>query len=542
MADPIRASRDRWLAIALAALFAFTGLAGHPLEAADEPRVAGIAWEMQHTGQWLVPHLGGEPFLEHPPLFYAVLGAFVRVLGASEGVARLPGAFASFATALLVFALARRVADRSAGIPALLALVGIAGFARYSHRVVVDPLLMAFVTAGYFAYARALWGRARLGHGWLFAVYVSAALAFWVKGPIGVIALGGPIALDVLFARRWRVLASPAHLVGLPLLAALCLAWPAVLHQVEGPTAARAFLIDNGWYRIAPGASGGGYVGGHQKPFWFYGPEVFGQLGYSTLVAPAVAAWLWRGHVPAGWRLGALRFLAAVFPLGVLLLSLPGTKRSLYLLPFEPVLAVAIGAWIAAAAQADPGRSRIETAICSLCARVLAWTGPIVARIGRAGARLAADLTADVARAATGASRAPDRAAVLVFAVTVGWNVVGLPFTGHRRDLGPMSRAVAARVGDAPLVLFRPQESLLGALPFYTGRIPPHGYEIAAVPALIDRTGARFLLAPTDAGAELARVLGDRTTLAARWKAAREEYGLFAVAPATDPAADLTHR
>jgi 4-amino-4-deoxy-L-arabinose transferase-like glycosyltransferase len=540
MSEATRASRDLWLAIALAALFAFTGLTGHPLEAADEPRVAGIAWEMQHTGQWLVPHLGGEPFLEHPPLFYAVLGAFVRAFGASEGVARLPGALASFATALIVFALARRVADRSAGIPALLALVGIAGFARYSHRVVVDPLLMLFVTAGYAAYVRALWERAQVRHRWLLAVYGAAALAFWVKGPIGVVALGGPIAIDVLAARRWRALASPAHLLGVPLLAAACLAWPLVLQQVEGPAAARAFLVDNGWYRIAPGTSGGDYLGGHQHPFWYYLPELFGQLGYSTLVVPAVAVWLWRGHTPEGWRLPALRFLGAVFPLGVLLLSFAGTKRSLYLLPFEPVLAVAIGAWIAAAARGDPGRSRVEAFLCALCARVLAWLRPLAARFGRAGARLASDLAADVARAAAGASRAPYRAAVLVFAATVGWNVVGLPFTGDDRDLGPMARDVAARVGDAPLVMFRPREALLGALPFYAARIPPIAYELSAVARLVDETRAHFVVAPLAARDELARVLGNRATLAASWTVVREEYGLFAVEPAS-LAADLTH-
>src|SRR5215468_7918457 len=207
MTGTTRAARDGWIAIALAALFAFTGLGNHPLQAADEPRVAGIAWEMQHTGEWWVPHLSGEPFLEHPPLFYAVLGGFIRALGASEGVARLPGAIASFLTALLVCSLARRVAGRSAGLPALFALVGIAGFARFSHRVLVDPLLMLTVTAGYYAYVRAVFtdsgdssdrGGARPSAVWLCAVYVDAALAFWVKGPIGVAAIAGPLAIEAL--------------------------------------------------------------------------------------------------------------------------------------------------------------------------------------------------------------------------------------------------------------------------------------------------------------------------------------------------------
>jgi len=266
-----------------------------------------------------VPHLAGEPFLEHPPLFYAVLGAFIRELGASEGVARLPGAIASLCTALLVFALARRLADRSAGLPALFALIGIAGFARYSHRALVDPMLMLFATAGYYAYVRAVWNDAagdreradaRPAAIWLCAVYLAAALAFWVKGPIGVVAIGGPLAIDALAARRWRVVFSPVHIAGLPLLAAACVAWPLLLERTGGDAAARTFLLDNGWYRIDPAAGAGEYLGGHSKPFWYYLPNVFSQLGWITLFAPAAAVWLWRGEAPPGWRVSALRFLA----------------------------------------------------------------------------------------------------------------------------------------------------------------------------------------------------------------------------------------
>src|SRR6185503_59614 len=153
MSKTARAAREWGIAVALAALFSFTGLANHALRMPDEPRVAGIAWEMQRSGDW-VPHLGGKPFLEHPPLAYAVIGAFVRAFGATDGVARLPSGIACFLTALLVFSLARCVADRSAGIPALLALVGIGGFARHSHRVLVDTLLVLFAMGGYYAYVR----------------------------------------------------------------------------------------------------------------------------------------------------------------------------------------------------------------------------------------------------------------------------------------------------------------------------------------------------------------------------------------------------
>lgn len=55
-------ARRPWLAAAvLAGIFCFTGLSNHPLRASDEPRVAGIAWEMQHGTSAPIPHLGGAP-------------------------------------------------------------------------------------------------------------------------------------------------------------------------------------------------------------------------------------------------------------------------------------------------------------------------------------------------------------------------------------------------------------------------------------------------------------------------------------------------
>ena len=519
MAEPARASRDWGIALALAALFAFTGLGNHPLLAADEPRVAGIAWEMQHTGQWWVPHLSGEPFLEHPPLFYAVLGGFIRELGASEAAARLPGAIASLFTALLVFALARRLADRSAGLPALFALIGIAGFARYSHRALVDPLLMLFVMAGYYAYVRAVWngagdppprGGERPSAVWLCAVYLAAALAFWVKGPIGVVAIGGPLAIDALAARRWRVVLSPVHIAGLPLLAAACVAWPLLLERAGGDAAARTFLLNNGWYRIDPAAGAGEYLGGHTKPFWYYLPNVFNQLGWITLFAPAAAVWLWRGEAPPGWRVSALRFLAWVFPIGLILLSIPGTKRGLYLLPFEPPLAVVIGAWIAAAARADAQRSRLEAGVSALCARI--------ARV-------------DIAAAAAGACRAPYRVAAIAFAIAIAWNTVGLRFVGRDRDLGPMARAVDERAGADPLLLLQPEECVRGAFPFYTGRIPPFSRDADRLAEQLAESRTRFLVAPLSLRDQIAAELGSGAVLEQIWTADDDEYGLFAVRP-----------
>jgi hypothetical protein len=125
--------------------------------------------------------------------------------------------------------------------------------------------------------------------------------------------------------------------------------------------------------------------------------------------------------------------------------------------------------------------------------------------------------------------------------VTLTWNNVGLPFTGHRHDLGPMARAVGERVGDAPLVVFQPSEALLGALPFYAGRIPPYAHELAELATIVARSDARYVLAPVTAYDALVGALGRPAVLEASWKAKRAELGLFAI-PAQLPPSPLADR
>jgi 4-amino-4-deoxy-L-arabinose transferase-like glycosyltransferase len=452
----VASRRATVVALALATLFCFTGLGAPPLRASDEPRVAGIAWTMQHEGHWLVPYLSDRPFLEHPPLAYALIGASLAAFGANETAARLPAALASLATSWLVFTLARRLCGARAGIAALLALFGMTGFFRYSHRVLVDPWLTLFVALGFFAYVSAAWSdertdpRASVSWRPLLGLYAAAALAFLTKGPVGPALLGGPIAVDVLafrgrgFARSW------AHVAGAALCVAVCGAWLAWLRHAEGAAALQTFWLQNGVLRVAPSA--GAYAGGHVRELGYYLPRMPQMLGWTFGLLPALAVWLRRGGPPPGARGAALRFLALVFPIGVVLLSIAGTKRSLYLLPITVPLAVPVGAWIAAVGRSDSLRSRVEIATARVCA---AAAGPW------------RELRVD----GTGPFRAPLRVAAVVYAGVVAWNVLGAPHSDLDRDLGPLSREVVARSGPGPVVGFRVGEDVRGSIPFYTGRI-----------------------------------------------------------------------
>src|SRR5437667_11540437 len=61
----------------------------------DEAHYAEITKEMLRAHQWLVPLLGGQPFIDKPVLFHWIQAASFSFLGFTEFAARLPSALAA---------------------------------------------------------------------------------------------------------------------------------------------------------------------------------------------------------------------------------------------------------------------------------------------------------------------------------------------------------------------------------------------------------------------------------------------------------------
>ncbi len=88
------ARRDAALILGLQFLLLAFRLGQIPLLGPDEPRYARVAIEMSRAGELVTPTLGGEPWLEKPPLYYWLAGIAYRGLGENEAAARLPAVFA----------------------------------------------------------------------------------------------------------------------------------------------------------------------------------------------------------------------------------------------------------------------------------------------------------------------------------------------------------------------------------------------------------------------------------------------------------------
>jgi 4-amino-4-deoxy-L-arabinose transferase-like glycosyltransferase len=135
-----------WLVLAAAVALGWR-LGGHRLLDPDEGRNAEVAREMARSGDYLLPHLDGLPYLDKPVAYFAAAAAAMEVLGPGETAARLPAYLATLATLGLVAWFARRRWGAEAGWLAALALATMPMPLAYARAAIFDSTLSLCTTA-----------------------------------------------------------------------------------------------------------------------------------------------------------------------------------------------------------------------------------------------------------------------------------------------------------------------------------------------------------------------------------------------------------
>jgi 4-amino-4-deoxy-L-arabinose transferase-like glycosyltransferase len=487
------------LAIAIAAATSFTGLASHSLWTPDEPRDAAIGLDMLRTGDFTVPRLNGEPFLEKPPLYWWVQAGAYRVFGASDATARLPSAAFGFATLLVAYALGARLAGPRGGLFALGVLATTVEFSEVMHRAIVDPAVVFFVALGHLGFVLAHVPRSpaerRLG---LLLVALAIPLSFLAKGLIGPVLAVGPPVLYLAVSRQWRAIArlAPAAALAVPLAVLLVGPWLLALHRAGGWPFVRECLIVNTVGRFL--SHDESHFGHHQPP-WYYLEMLPGHLAPWIVALPAmVRAGAWGADREGEPR----RALFASFLLGVLLLSIPSGKRGTYLVPLFPAFAATAGAWCAglgraSAAAATWGRRRLDRATLIALLAALAAAPALVlgaaafVRLAPARAAWRATLRAQMtpgllaalalaalaftpalalaARRHARRGSAPAAALVVALLLVVfgAFQTVGKALVDPVKDLHPVTAAIArAAPGTGPVLAYGPNETIRGIINF----------------------------------------------------------------------------
>jgi 4-amino-4-deoxy-L-arabinose transferase-like glycosyltransferase len=302
--------------LALIALaFIAPGLTGHdPWKSFDAISIE-IAHQMQLSGDWIVPRVAGEPWLEDAPLYHWLALAFGKLLGWA-----IPFHDAARLASGLCMALALFFLYRVAGAAGPLLLIGSIGLFVHAHEAVPDLAALAAVCAAYAALPRAHERPLRNGA----AFGAALGLAVLGSGWVAALALGAAVLLAHTVCAPWR---GAKALPFLGAAAAACLlvaaSWPLALAQ-RSPELAAA------WWSLATGTRG----------HWLSNLRYFvGISSWFTWPAWPLAAWaLWalRRH----WREPRLFVPAAAFVLTFAGITVVGPDQDITAIALLPPLAL----------------------------------------------------------------------------------------------------------------------------------------------------------------------------------------------------------
>ena len=219
----------------------FTGIVHRDLWTPDEPRVAAISLEMSRNGNFIIPYLAGEPFIEKPPLHFALAAGLTRIFGTTignTGAIRLLSALMALGTLAVTFLLARRLGGMTLALPSAVILATMPGFIDNFHRIRVDPSLAFFVAAAIWCFAEVYVADRRW---YCLPAGLFTAGAFLVKGFIGPVVIGmGWLGLAIPWGiKRIRGQGKPqfyagVHGVGVLLFVILTGSWMALFRLKGG--------------------------------------------------------------------------------------------------------------------------------------------------------------------------------------------------------------------------------------------------------------------------------------------------------------------
>ena len=382
------------------------GLGAWALFEPDEGRNAEIAREMLASGDWVVPHLNGLPFLDKPPLLFWTIAAAFRVFGEHEWVARLPSMLGALATIAGSYAIARALVGGRTAITAALVVATSPMVLIFGRLVIFDMPLTAFVTIAIYALVRA-----RLdGDGWPWLPVAGGAigLALLTKGPVGMV-----LPLLVWIAARGALPEAPMRRSGSAIAVAVALAagllgsWIVCVAPRE-PAFLHYAIVDETLLRVtsAEHFRRGG-------PPYYYLQTLLWAAGIWIAMLAMIGPTLVRRHRAGGRDAAAIGFAARALAVIVLFFTLSASKRPQYILPALVPLALLVaigltarprftatlvrtGGWIAAivgggvlvwlASGVAPLTVRakfpLDTMLGIAAAMLLAWGG-VTARLAR---------------------------------------------------------------------------------------------------------------------------------------------------------------
>ncbi len=191
----------------------------------EEGRRILPAVTMLQTGNYVVPHVGSEPYFRKPPLVNWVVAASFKLFGArTEWTARIPSALCVFAVAFAFVTVARRsLGERGALIGGLVWLTSF-GVLEKGRLIEIEALYVSLTGLATICWL-SWWNNRRSA--WLTwtVPWLFLGLGLLAKGPLHLLFFYAVVVAVLQRAGELRRFLNPAHALGLLLMVGIFAAW-----------------------------------------------------------------------------------------------------------------------------------------------------------------------------------------------------------------------------------------------------------------------------------------------------------------------------
>jgi 4-amino-4-deoxy-L-arabinose transferase-like glycosyltransferase len=272
-----RTRTDALLLAGFCAFLFFYGMGQFGLIGADEPRYAQVAREMLERRDWITPTLGGQAWLEKPPLYYWQAMLAYSVLGVTDVAARVPSAIDATLLVIAVYLFFWRF-RRGVEVDAALITASCASVIGFARAASMDMDLAATFSIGMLAWWAWHESATRV---YLALFYFCMALGMLAKGPVAPFLAASVIVVFAAMARELRLVVKTLWLPGMLLFCAVALPWYFAV-QMRNPQFFREFILQHNLARFSSD------LYHHRQPFWYYLPvTALALVPWTVFVIPA---------------------------------------------------------------------------------------------------------------------------------------------------------------------------------------------------------------------------------------------------------------
>lgn len=344
--------------------------------------LAQIGRTMLESGDWVIAHLDGVPYIEKSPMGYWLMALCYWIFGVHDWAARIPNALAAVLLAWMTFRYGRWAFGERTGFYAGLSIAASTGLFMFTRIQIPDVMITLSVGAAFWSFQRATDPEEPHPRWWAAALAACLGVGLLLKGLIALVAPLGGIFVYLAVTRQlfsrdlWRKLHVSSGLL--------------ILLAIAAPWHILAMLCMPPYFDFTLHSGPGEYRGF----FWFYfiNEHVLRFLNlryprdYNTV--PRAAFWLfhllwlfpWTAFSPGAAalrykpedRAGRTRLLALCWCGFLLTFFTFSTTQEYYSMPVYPALALLLGCVMAGESRWLRIGTRAVGVLCAAAAVVIA--------------------------------------------------------------------------------------------------------------------------------------------------------------------------